>query len=153
LGGREEFFGSGQNEFSPTVSAGIWLKPGWKLKASASHAFRLPSYTDLYYHDPGNVGSPDLRLEKSWDFEGGLQWTPGGRYKADITVFHRRDRDVIDYLLDASTNPPIYRATNIQNLNFTGVETSFDIRLPRDQEVQLAYTGLYGAQQPLQNEQ
>jgi iron complex outermembrane receptor protein len=147
--GREEFYGSGQSEFSPTVSAGVYLKAGWKLKASASHAFRLPTYTDLYYHDPGNVGNPTLRPEKSWDYEGGVQWNQGGRYKADITVFHRRDREVIDYVLDTSSTPPIYRATNIQSLNFTGAETSLEVRLPHEQTLQLAYTGLYGAQNPL----
>jgi iron complex outermembrane receptor protein len=153
VAGREEFYGAGQSEFSPTVSAGAYLKAGWKLKASASHAFRLPTYTDLYYHDPGNVGNPTLRPEKSWNYEGGLEWNQGGRYKADITVFHRRDREVIDYLLDTTTSPPIYRAANIQNLNFTGVESSIDLRLPHTQTVQLAYTGLYGAQEPLANEQ
>jgi iron complex outermembrane receptor protein len=144
VAGREEFYGAGQSEFSPTVSAGAYLKAGWKLKSSVSHAFRLPTYTDLYYHDPGNVGNPNLRPEKSWNYEGGLEWNQGGRYKANITVFHRRDREVIDYLLDTTPTPSIYRAENIQNLNFTGVETSIDIRLPHTQTVQLAYTGLYG---------
>ncbi len=153
VAGREEFYGAGQQEFSPTVSGGVWLKQGLKLKASVSHAFRLPTYTDLYYHDPGNVGDPNLRPEKSWGYEGGLQWTPSGRYKGEVTVFHRRDRDVIDYLLDTSVTPNIYRAANIQSLNFTGVETSFEMRLPRDQQLQLSYMGLYGAQQPLPNEQ
>jgi len=153
LAGREEFYGAGQSEFSPTVSAGAYLKAGWKLKSSVSHAFRLPSYTDLYYHDPGNLGNPNLRPEKSWNYEGGLEWNQGGRYKANVTVFHRRDREVIDYLLDTTTTPSIYRAANIQNLNFTGIETSIDIRLPHTQIVQLAYTGLYGAQQPLANQQ
>ena len=151
--GREEFYGAGQSEFSPTVSAGVYLKAGWKLKASASHAFRLPTYTDLYYHDPGNVGNPTLRPEKSWNYECGLEWNQSGHYKANITVFHRRDREVIDYLLDTTTTPSIYRAENIQNLNFTGVETSIEFRLPHTQTIQLAYTGLYGAQEPLANQQ
>ena len=153
IAGREELYGAGQSEFSPTVSAGAYLKAGWKLKVSASHAFRLPTYTDLYYHDPGNLGNPNLRPEKSWNYEGGVEWNQGGRYKADITVFHRRDREVIDYLLDTTTSPPIYRAENIQNLNFTGVESSIDVRLPHTQTLQFAYTGLYGAQQPLANQQ
>jgi hypothetical protein len=56
-------------------------------------------------------------------------------------------------LLDTSVSPNIYRAANIQRLNFTGVETSLETRLPHDQRLQLSYTGLYGAQQPLQNQQ
>jgi iron complex outermembrane receptor protein len=146
---REEFFGAGQAEFSPTVSAGVTLKAGWKLKGSASRAFRLPTYTDLYYHDPGNVGNPDLRPEHSWNYEGGLQWDTGGRYNADVTVFHRRDRDVIDYL----KSPTVYIATNIQSLNFTGVETSLEARLPHQQRVRLSYSGLYGVQRTLNGQQ
>jgi len=60
---------------------------------------------------------------------------------------------VIDYLLDTSGATSIYRAANIQNLNFTGVETSFEMRLPRAQRLQFAYTGLYGAQDPLHGQQ
>ena len=146
---REEVFGAGQAEFSPTISAGVTIKTGWKLKASASRAFRLPTYTDLYYHDPGNVGNPGLRPEHSWGYEGGFELDTRGRYKADVTVFHRRDRDVIDYLKSST----IYVAANIQRLNFTGVETSVDARLRHQQRIVFSYTGLYGAQQPLQGQQ
>ena len=67
-------------------------------------------------------------------------------------MFHRRDREVIDYLLDTTPTASIYRAENIQNLN-SRIETSIDIGLPHTQTVQLAYTGLYGAQEPLANQQ
>ncbi len=43
----------------------------------------------------------------------------------------------------------IWRAVNIQNLQFTGIELSTRIHLAESQEVSLAYTGLYGAQQQL----
>ncbi|HEX6802931.1 MAG TPA: TonB-dependent receptor [Terriglobales bacterium] len=144
---REEIFSASHGEFNPTVAAGVWLKPGWKLKGSVSRAFRLPSYTDLYYHDPANFGNPNLRPERAWDYEGGLLWYPGGRFKSELTVFQRRDRDVIDYVRSSSTAP--YMAENIQSLNFTGVEVSFEARLPREQRIQVAYTELHGVQQAL----
>jgi len=66
-----------------------------------------------------------------------------------VTVFHRRDRDVIDYL----KSPTVYIATNIQSLNFTGVETSLEARLPHQQRVRLSYSGLYGVQRTLNGQQ
>lgn len=167
---REEIFSGSHGEFNPTVAGGMWLKPGLKLKASASRAFRLPSYTDLDYHDPANLGNPLLGPESALDFEGGVQWIPdGGRWKVEGTVFERLDRNVIDYVLQtcsaipASELPPgitcgppastIYHAENLQHLNFTGVETLVEMRLPHDQRLEFAYTELYGVRQALAGEQ
>ena len=165
VGGREEIFSSSHGEFNPTVAAGVWLRPGLKLKGSISRAFRLPSYTDLDYHDPANLGNPLLGPESAWDFEGGVQWTPDARWKTELTVFERRDRDVIDYVLRTCAEipvneipsgiscspqvPTIYHAENLQHLNFTGVEASAELRLPHNQQLQFAYTELYGVRQAL----
>jgi iron complex outermembrane receptor protein len=146
LGAREEIFAS-HGEFSPTVSAGVWLKAGWKLRGSLSHAFRLPTYTDLYYSDPANVGNPNLQPETAWSYEGGLLWDRGGRYKAEITVFQRREKNGIDYVRSSPTD--LWQAANIDRLNFTGVETSLEVRLPQRQRLDFAYTGLHGAQEAL----
>lgn len=147
VGAREEIYDSADNQFTPTVSGGVWLKAGLKLKGSASRAFRLPTYTDLYYHDPGNVGNPNLQPETAWSYEGGLVWDRGGRYKAEVTGFSRREKNDIDYV--RSSPADIFRATNIQRLNFTGVEASLEMRLPRGQRVNVSYTRLHGAQQAL----
>src|SRR5579872_3460703 len=95
---RENIYGSLSVESSPSVSGGFWLTSRVKLRASASHAFRLPTYTDLYYHDPANLGSPNLRPERAWSYEAGLNWAPATRLRADLAVFHRRERDGIDYV-------------------------------------------------------
>lgn len=162
---REEILSGSHGEFNPTLAGGVWLKSGLKLKASVSRAFRLPSYTDLDYHDPANLGNPLLGPEHAWDYEGGLQWAPGGRWKAEVTVFERRDNGVIDYVLRACSaipaqelpagiacSPPsatIYQAENLQRLNFTGVETSLELRLAHDQRLEVAYTELYGVREAL----
>ncbi len=146
-GAREDILNTSHGEFSPTVAAGLWVKPTLKVKGSASRAFRLPSYTDLYYHDPANLGNPDLRPERAWDFEGGLLWNPGARFKSEVTFFTRRDRDVIDYVRSSASAP--YQAENIQQLNFTGVEGSVELRLPGENRLQISYTALHGVQHSL----
>jgi iron complex outermembrane receptor protein len=117
------------------------------LKASASRAFRLPTYTDLYYHDPATLGNPNLVPETAWSYEGGLLWDRGGHYKAEITVFERRVENDIDYVRASSAD--LWHAENLGRVDFTGVETFFELRLPHRQRLDVSYTGLYGAQNAL----
>jgi iron complex outermembrane recepter protein len=134
ISAREEVYRSWSATLSPTVAGGAWLSRTVKLRASASRAFRVPGYTDLYYHDPGNVGSPNLRPERAWSYEGGLDWS-----RVELTVFQRRERDGIDYYRANPTD--IWRALNITNLNFTGVEAGV-----RTHGFDFRYTGLRGTQ-------
>ncbi|MEX2263439.1 MAG: TonB-dependent receptor [Bryobacteraceae bacterium] len=147
VGAREEVYGSLRGQFSPTASVGVWLTPSLKLRGAASRAFRLPTYTDLYYHDPATLGSPDLRPERAWSYEGGLDWNGGGKLRADFTLFHRRETDGIDYTRQSALE--VWRATNIHRLRFTGVETSVSVRPGRSQQIDLRYTGLHGARNAL----
>jgi iron complex outermembrane receptor protein len=142
IGAREEVFRNLQGEFVPSVSTGLWLSPAVKLRMSVSRAFRLPTYTDLYYHDPATRGSPDLRPERAWNYEAGLDWKVRGSVRGDVTLFHRRERDGIDYIRTSPSD--IWRATNFQRLRFTGVEASVGATLRRTQQVDFRYTALHG---------
>ena len=150
LGAREEVYGS-DSEFTPSVAAGLVVGSGWKLRGSVSRGFRIPTYTDLYYSDPANRGNPNLKPESGWNYEGGVVWNPGGRWKGDATVFHSRQRDVIDYVQLVAAGP--YVASNLERLNFTGVEAALHVRLPHRQQASVSYTAVHGAQDALQGMQ
>ena len=144
ISAREEVYRSFSAAFSPTVAAGYWLAPKVKLRASASRAFRVPTYTDLYYSDPANRGNPDLRPERAWNYEGGVDWNPTSHVRADVTVFNRRERDGIDYYRTSPTS--LWQALNINSLNFTGVEGAFRVAPSRTQTIDFRYTWLNGTQ-------
>ncbi len=146
-GTRYELFNTWSGQLSPTLSAGYWLSPHAKLRASVSRAYRAPSFTDLYYHDPANVGSPDLRPERAVGYEAGLDWNAGNGIDGEVTVFQRRERDGIDFVRASSAD--IWRARNFQRLRFTGVETAARWRYRPRASVDIAYTGLHGAQDAL----
>ena len=147
LGVRDELYASANHQVSPTAAAGVWLTPRLKLRASLSRAFRVPTFTDLYYHDPANLGSPDLRPERAWSGEAGLDWNLGGNLRGEITYFRRHERDGIDYVRRSPTD--IWRATNFQSLRFQGVEAGVSIRVARTHLLDFRYTGLHGAQDQL----
>ena len=143
-GVRDEIYRNFQHSWNPSIAAGYWLSSRAKLRASVSHAFRLPTYTDLYYRDPANVGNPLLRPERAWSYEGGVDLQLGHGVRAAVTVFQRRERDGIDFVRYSPT--AIWRATNFQALNFTGVEAQIGATLARRHRIELSYTGLNGAQ-------
>jgi iron complex outermembrane receptor protein len=149
LGAREEIFDSGQSEFSPTLAGGYWLKPGLRVKASVSRGFRLPTYTDLFYHDPANAGNPNLKPESAWSYDAGLQWEAGKRIHIETAVFQNRQQNVIDYVKYFAGD--INHATNFQQLAFTGVETSLRIDVSDSQRLDLSYTGIHGTQEALKS--
>ena len=147
VGLREEMYRWSQGELSPTLAAGAWLSPHWKLHASASRAFRIPTYTDLYYQDPANFGNPNLKPETAWSYDAGADWRPGDTFRLSATVFHRRETNDIDYVRATPADP--WHATNIARLRFTGVETSATVVPARGQEIGLSYEAMTGAQQAL----
>ncbi|MDR3765326.1 MAG: TonB-dependent receptor, partial [Acidobacteriota bacterium] len=143
-GVREELYTGGRQVFSPSLSGAYWATSRVKLRASVSHAFRLPDYTELYYSDPVHTGNPTLKPETSWSYEGGTQVYLARELTVDAAVFHHRDTNVIDYARAIGATTP-YVAGNIQQLNFTGTELALRWQLPHQQRIALAYAALHGA--------
>ena len=147
LGARQEIYSSVNSQFSPTAAVGLWLSSHFKLRGSVSRAFRLPAFTDLYYHDPANRGSPDLRPESAWSYEVGLDWHARRGVRGEVTVFQRREKDGIDYVRRSPDD--IWRARNFQELRFNGVEAALTAVVRRSHHLDFRYTRLDGAQDVL----
>ena len=129
-----------------------------KLRASGGYGFRLPTYTDLYYSDPVTVGNANLKPESAWSGEAGADWTRSSRLSISVTGFYSRQHDAIDYLraavlpnalLPAWCPADTWCAVNLSGLRFAGVESSATWAPAKGQKVQVAWTGLLGAQPPL----
>ena len=144
LAAREEAYRRWRGDFSPTIAAGFWLGRGFKLRASASRAFRIASYTELYYSDPANAGNANLRPERAWTYEGGLEWRGNSRLRADVAVFERRVRDGIDYYRASTAD--LWHALNILSQDFTGAEAALGVRLGAGNTLDFRYSLLHGSQ-------
>jgi outer membrane cobalamin receptor len=154
LGAREELLSGGDQVFSPSVAAAYTLTHTVRLRASAGHGFRLPTYVDLYYADPTTLGNPNLKPESSWSYEGGADWTPSnGRLTLTAAAFRLQQKDTIDYsklvlATQALTFAEPWQAINIQNLNITGAEATARLRLNANQQLQFSYTAAHAASPP-----
>lgn len=158
LGARDEILsdtGNGAgNVFSPSIAAAYTLTHTVRLRASAGHGFRLPTYVDLYYADPTTIGNPALKPESSWSYEAGVDWTPSnGRLTLTAAAFRLQQKDSIDYAKTILATPALtfaepYQAINIQNLDITGAEATVRLRLTTNQQLQFSYTAAHAASPP-----
>jgi len=138
LGLREEVWKKWRGETSPTVAVGYWLGRGVKVRGQLGRAFRIPTYTDLYHRDPGNVGNENLVPETAWNYEVGADWYHGSGTKLSAVWFQRRENNTIDWVRDEGS--PVFQARNFQELNFNGGEFFAEKRFGRSASVGAGFT-------------
>jgi iron complex outermembrane receptor protein len=150
IGAREEVLSSKGLVFSPSAAAAFTLTKTIRLRASAGHGFRLPTYVDLNYSDPTTIGNPNLKPESSWSYEGGADWTPtNGRLTLTAAGFRLNEKNAIDYAkLLPVTSGEKWQAVNVPTLDITGAEASARIRLAAKQQLQLSYTANHSGNLP-----
>jgi len=100
---------------------GVWFAPSaaLRIRASAGTAFRIPTFTELYYRDPQNVGNPTLGSEESTSVEAGLA-ASHGPVSLDVAAFWRHGTGLIDFVRSSPDAP--WAARNIRSADFWGLE-------------------------------
>jgi iron complex outermembrane receptor protein len=142
---------NGNRVFSPSFSASYRLPHEVKLRASAGHGFRLPTFLDLYYSDPSHAGNAKLVPETNWNFDGGADWYPGASTTASLTFFYSPQHNTIDYERPV-TSTGVYTAANLPSLRYLGVEASLTWKPTSHEQIILSYTGINGAPPVLNGE-
>jgi vitamin B12 transporter len=135
---RADHFTTFGSNVSPSVSVVAAPSSDWRLRASAGRAFRIPTYTELYYRDPANLGRDDLRAERGWSLDGGIDWTKHA-WTVGVTPFVRWDKDVIDWVKAAPAD--LWRSNNIRDVTTRGLEVSA-VRRWQQGALRVAYTAL-----------
>src|SRR5690606_28391873 len=110
---------------SPSTGVSVFVSPSVRLHASASRAFRVPTFTELYYSDPANLGSPDLEAEHGWSVDAGAEWAEGG-WLVSVTPFWRRDANVFVWTRVVETDR--WRSTNVRDVTTRGLDTAVSRR-------------------------
>jgi outer membrane cobalamin receptor len=119
-GFRSDYYSNFGATTSPSLSGSWWFSERVKIRASAGRAFRIPTFTELYYHDPNNQASSTLRPEHAWGFDVGSDFFPGKGWMASVSIFSRREREVIDWIRRLPTEKWI--TANIRDLDVKGGE-------------------------------
>jgi vitamin B12 transporter len=113
-------FGSG---FFPGVDVGFRASEKFKVYASYSSTFRIPTYTDLYFNNGANANNPLLQPEKANNLELGAKFNYNG-LRITGAWFTRLGDSTIDRV---KTNlAQKWFPTNLSKLSVEGVELSVD---------------------------
>lgn len=108
-------------QFYPGADVSLPINDNFKAFANIGTANRLPTYTDLYYKGPSNIGNENLKPEKSWMYEGGLKYTKDN-FSGQISGFRRTVYDFIDWVRASDTLP--WQPQNFQRIYTNGAEIS-----------------------------
>ncbi len=112
----------------PGLDAGYRFLPKWKVFANASMGQRLPTYTDLYYKGPTNIGNASLQPEHAKYAEGGLQYN-GSILFARAAYFYKNNTDFIDWVRATTLDP--WQPQNFQSVNTNGISGQVTYQLSK----------------------
>lgn len=111
-------------KFWPGLDLGYKVNDNLRVYFSAGRAFRVPSYTELYYNDPVTVGNPDLKHEETTNIELGLYYT-NSVIETNVSLFRKEGKDIIDWVRLESEQP--WTVRNIANVNTNGIELGISV--------------------------
>lgn len=110
-------------EIYPGLDLGYLITPLLNITWSVNRSMRLPTFTDLYYQGPQNVGNPLLRPEKATTIETAVQYNKNG-ISGHFSVFYRKGEETIDWIWLEDDR---WHTQNITELNTYGGEISVSI--------------------------
>lgn len=112
----------------PGIDLGYQLPDHLNLIANAGYTYRVPSYTDLYYNGPVNIGNVNLQPERALSYEVGLKTRKIQGLDAQLSLFYRDGMDIIDWIKEKPEDV-VWTANNIAKLSHFGVESNATVYL------------------------
>jgi iron complex outermembrane receptor protein len=101
------------------VGAVLAVFENLSLRGLIGRAYRIPTFTDLYYNDAANKGNSNLKPESAWSYEAGADLT-GNNLRLSATYFHRDSYDTIDWIRYSTQSA--WQASNIGTVDTNGAE-------------------------------
>jgi vitamin B12 transporter len=86
-----------------------------------NQSLRMPTFTDLYYVGPTNLGNPDLKPEEAITYEAGFKYIKGG-FRSHIAGYQRFGRNIIDWVRATETEK--WQSLNHTDVISRGMEAS-----------------------------
>jgi vitamin B12 transporter len=123
------------------AAALAFASPATRFRASAGTGFKEPGFFENF-DSPFSMGNPDLRPERSFSVEGGVEQDFGrGAVSLGVTVFAQRFRDLIQYtFVPPQPGGPNY--FNVAAANANGVEAVLHLRPGGPVKGSISYTRL-----------
>ena len=137
-GGRLEDNGQFGTFATWRVGAAWRLDSATRLRVAAGTGFKEPTFFETYATGFGTTGNPNLRPERTFSWEGGIEHTvPGTSLSLAVTYFDQRFRNLVVYDFNRTPN-----FVNIADARASGAEVQVDYVLQRGVVASVGYTYL-----------
>ena len=114
----------------PGMDVSYWLNDEVKVYGSINKSLRMPTFTDLFYAGPTNIGNPDLEPEEALTYETGIKYKSVKGIQAHVSFFNRQDENLIDWGRPENADPEArWTTSNINELSTVGLETVVNLDL------------------------
>lgn len=140
-GGRVDRWGSLGDHGAAGAALAWRASPVVTLRGMAGSVYRLPTFTELHYEDPANVGNPDLAPEKGWTWDLGLD-AASGPWTFRGSLFARYEDDLIDWVRPAGDPAAVWRTANLADGETRGWLLAAAARTAGGHELRAHVTGL-----------
>ena len=113
----------------PGLDIGYRVNNFVKFFANAGLTSRIPSFTDLYYEDRGNIGNPDLQEEYAFSAELGVKLSQRNTV-LQASLFTRQASDLIDWFRNSPDDR--WMPDNFSNASYNGLDLSSTFNLTQE---------------------
>jgi vitamin B12 transporter len=125
------------------VAALGFLTATTRLRASVGKGFKEPAFFDTYSTSPFAKGNPNLRPERSQNYEAGVEQDfAGGHAMVSVTGFVQHFHDLIQFTA-APASPSDPNFFNVAAADASGIETVLALQRLGPLDASLAYTWLH----------
>ncbi len=114
--------------FFPGLDISYQISDPLKLFTSYTTSLRMPTFTDLYYSGPTNIGNPDLVAERTVAFEAGVK-LQSYFLQGHFVVFYRQGKEIIDWVKTKEDEK--WQPQNLTRLNSLGTEVQVTFLLKK----------------------
>ena len=119
--------GTGIN-FFPGIDASYKISTSFNVFSSFNTSLRMPTFTDLYYQGPTNIGNPELKPEKTTSFEGGFKLN-SNLIQGHWIGFYRKGINTIDWVKKYESEK--WQPQNLTRLSSYGTEIQLHLSLKK----------------------
>ncbi|RPD99880.1 TonB-dependent receptor [Aureibaculum marinum] len=119
------YFSDFDAQLFPGLDVGFSLSDYIKVYGNIGYTYRIPTFTDLYYSDPGTEGNANLEPESALSEEIGFKYTTT-KLQFNLAFFNRSSDNLIDYTKENEADK--WKAQNFSKVNTKGFETSINYK-------------------------
>lgn len=103
----------------PNINVSHWLTEDVKLYSSWSKAFRMPTFTDLYYTTVTHIGNSKLKQENSESLELGILYRTSV-IETTMTAYWMKGKNLIDWVKENPDDK--WESKNLTKINKLGID-------------------------------